>query len=345
MSKQFGGKVTPALKQRYSKSPQWKNDRFMNIEETKMELNFHTLPKLLYKQFFETEGREPKDALPIQSFDNERFTSSTEPQFIWYGHSVLLMRLNGLNILIDPMLGPNAAPISPVPNKRFSKNSLDVIDQLPAIDLILLTHDHYDHLDMASINKLKAKTKQYWVALGAERHLEKWGVNPNSVREFDWWDSKELEGIQITFTPTRHFSGRGLRDNSKSLWGGWVFITEQHRIYFSGDGGYGDHFKEVGKRLGPFDIAFMECGQYNENWHQIHMYPEESVKAANDVGAERTVAVHWAGFSLAQHTWKEPIERYTAEALKQNLLVLTPRIGEQFNHLDFKGERWWEAYT
>jgi L-ascorbate metabolism protein UlaG (beta-lactamase superfamily) len=248
-------------------------------------------------------------------------------------------------MLIDPMLGPDAAPIAPVANKRFSQNTLDIIDQLPEIDLLLLTHDHYDHLDMASMNKLKDKTKMYWVALGMERHLEKWSINPNKVREFDWWDSGEIEGIKITFTPTRHFSGRGLRDRAKSLWGGWALITEEHRIYFSGDGGYGAHFKEVGSHLGPFDFAFMECGQYNENWHHIHMYPEESVQAALDVKAERTMAVHWAGFSLAQHSWKEPIERYTAEAQKQKLLVLTPEIGEQFNHSNFSGNRWWESFT
>ena len=194
----------------------------------------------------------------------------------------MLMRVNNKTILIDPMLGPDAAPIAPFKSKRFSESTLSLIDQFPEIDLLLLSHDHYDHLDLASIKKLKPKVKQYYVALGCGRHLEHWGIDPVQIREFDWWDNASFEAINITFTPSRHFSGRGLRDRFKSLWGGWVFKTETESIYFSGDGGYGKHFKEVGEKLGPFDFGIMECGQYNEQWHQIHMYPEEAIQAAID---------------------------------------------------------------
>ncbi|MCL4170730.1 UNVERIFIED_CONTAM: hypothetical protein GTU68_010107 [Idotea baltica] len=208
---------------------------------------------------------------------------------------------------------------------------------------MLLTHDHYDHLDLDSLEKLTPKVSQYYVALGCARHLIKWGVEEGKIKEFDWWDAQDFEGINITFTPTRHFSGRGLKDRAKSLWGGWVFKTAEERIYFSGDGGYGEHFKEVGERLGPFDFGIMECGQYNENWHQIHMYPEEAIQATLDAQVAKVMAVHWAGFSLAQHSWKEPIERFTKAAEEKGIPVLTPFIGEQFLYTDSTQENWWSA--
>lgn len=345
MRKQFGGKLTPELQEKYSQSPNWQAGKFMNLEETTMNINLHSLPKLLYKQFFQTKGREPKNPIPIEPFNKEAFLAhSDKTKFIWYGHSVVLMRMNGKTLLIDPMLGPDAAPIAPFKSKRFSDNSLSLIEQFPDIDLVLLTHDHYDHLDLASMELLIPKAKQFYVALGCERHLTSWGVDKKQIREFDWWDHVNFEGIEITFTPTRHFSGRGLRDRAKSLWGGWVFKTDKESIYFSGDGGYGDHFKEVGEKLGPFDFGLMECGQYNENWHQIHMYPEEAIQAALDAKVTKVMAVHWAGFTLAQHSWKEPIERFTKEAQAQNLRYITPKIGEGFDCSRDTAHHWWGKY-
>ncbi len=158
---------------------------------------------------------------------------------------------------------------------RNGENTLNLVEQLPTLDAILLTHDHYDHLDLESIRRLKNKTENWLVALGVGRHLEKWGIPKNSITEFGWWQKVDFLGIEITATPSRHFSGRGPFDRAKSLWCGWVFKSANHAIYWSGDGGYGEHFKEIGERLGPFDWGFMECGQYNERWHQIHMYPED----------------------------------------------------------------------
>ena len=344
MSKQFGGKVSKKLKERYQLSKNWTDGKFMNLEETTMDISFQTMPKLLYKQIFDKAGREPKIPIAIEAFDIEEFLKpSKEVKFIWYGHSVLLLNISGFTILIDPMLGPNASPIAPFSTKRFSKHSLDFIKSFPEIDLMLMTHDHYDHLDLASITKLQPKVKNSYVALGVGRHLESWGWDPNSIKEFDWWDKANFEGIEITFTPSRHFSGRGLTDRAKSLWGGWVFKTEKENIYWSGDGGYGEHFKAVGEKLGPFDIGFMECGQYNPNWHLIHMYPEEAVQAAIDAGVKKAVAVHWAGFALAQHTWQDPIERFLKEA-EGKLEVITPRIGELVSLSETKNEKWWESY-
>ncbi|REH01599.1 MBL fold metallo-hydrolase [Flavobacterium aquicola] len=329
MRKQFGAKPTKSDVENYSKSKQWDGEKFLNIENTSMDISIRTMPKLLYKQFCEKKDRAPKAPLNIIPFNNEAFSKSSETaHFIWFGHSVLLLRMNDLTILIDPMFGSNAAPISPFPIKRFSENTLDIIDELPIIDLVLLSHDHYDHLDYDSIQKLKPKVKQFYVALGVKRHLIKWGIDAEIITEFDWWDTADFNTIQITFTPTRHFSGRGLRDRAKSLWGGWSLMTPKEKIWFSGDSGYGQHFKEIGRRLGPFDFAFMECGQYNENWSQIHMFPEESVQAAIDANVQTFMPVHWAGFALAQHSWTEPVERFIEAANKQNIKCIVPKLGE-----------------
>ena len=342
--KQFGGKVTKALTAKYSESTNWKDGKFRNLVETTMDVNLRTVPKLLYKQICAAEGRNPKKPIPIQSFDVNEFTAdSNRAKFIWYGHSAMLMRINNKTILIDPMLGPDTSPIAPYKTKRFSENTLSLIDDFPLIDLVLLTHDHYDHLDMASIEKLIPKTTQFYVALGVGRHLNYWGADSENIKEFDWWDSSHFEGIDITFTPSRHFSGRGLTDNSKTLWGGWVLKTANESIYWSGDGGFGDHFKEVGERLGPFDMGFMECGQYNEHWHQIHMYPEEAIQAAKDADVKKAMAVHWAGFALAQHPWKEPIQRFMMESKNQNQEVFTPQIGQLFSSNDLPNTAWWEG--
>lgn len=343
-TKQFGGKLNKDLKNKYSNSPHWEEGSFKNLVKTGTDISIHNLPKMLYKQFFDKTGRVPERPIPIEKFDKEAFLKSdNQAKFIWFGHSVILLRLEGKTILIDPMLGDNASPIAPFKTKRFSENTLDLIDEFPNIDLLIMTHDHYDHLDLASIEKLKVKVAKYYVGLGVGRHLEAWDIAPEKITEFDWWDEHNFENIKITYTPTRHASGRGIKDQSKCLWGGWVFKTESENVYFSGDGGYGDHFKEIGKKLGPFDFGFMECGQYNENWHQIHMYPEESVQAALDAKVKKALPVHWCGFALAQHHWKDPIERFYKEAAIKKLEISTPNIGQLLNY-NSPSLPWWEAF-
>ena len=332
MRKQFGAKPSKLDLEKYSKSVSWNGSIFKNLEETTMEFSLSNMPQFLRKQFFDKKGREPKQSLPIIPFNADLFdTTSLSMQSIWYGHSAILMRLNHATILIDPMFGPDAAPIAPFKVKRFSDSTLNLIDDFPEIDLVLISHDHYDHLDYKSILKLKEKTKQFYVALGVKRHLVSWGIDPAIITEFDWWEESFFENIKITFTPTRHFSGRGLTDRAKSLWGGWVFKTASENIWFSGDSGYGKHFLEIGTRLGPFDFAFMECGQYNENWHQIHMYPEESVQAAMDAKVRNCMPVHWAGFALAQHHWQEPVRRFVEKATAEKVNFIIPKMGELFH--------------
>ena len=326
---QFGGAFQQNHKVLYSRSPYWDGKKFNNAEKTTMDVNIQSMPAMLREMNRGRQLRSPRRPLPVIPFAVADFIGADErPRFIWFGHSVLLLRIGGKNLLIDPMFGPDASPIAPFKTRRFSQNMLDIIEHLPTLDAILLTHDHYDHLDLESIKRLKGKTGNWFVALGVGRHLEQWGIPTTAITEFDWWQQLEFRGIEITATPARHFGGRGPFDRAKSFWCGWVFKSQEHAVYWSGDGGYGEHFKEVGERLGPFDWAFMECGQYNPRWHQIHMYPEEAVKAAHDARAKVATPVHWGGFSLAVHPWKEPVERFTAEAERTGYNVYMPRIGE-----------------
>lgn len=340
---QFGAKPTKNDLFRYAKSENWKDGKFHALEETKVINNFWDIGAIIYEQLAPNKLREPQVPIPIIPFDKTSFLSpSEETKIIWYGHSVLLINMMGKTILIDPMLGPNAAPISPKPVKRFSNNSLDLIDDFPEIDIVLISHDHYDHLDYDSVLRLIPKTKQFFVALGVKRHLVKWGVPEEKIKEFDWWNSENIGGIDITFTPSRHMSGRGLTDRNKSLWGGWALFSDKDNIWFSGDGGYGQHFKEVGDKLGPFDFAFMECGQYNEKWKDIHSFPSDSVQALKDAKVKKAMPVHWAGFALAMHDWNEPAEEFIKYSKQENLAVSLPKIGQLFTiGEDLSDSKWW----
>lgn len=340
--KQFGGKLSKERIAKYEKSPNWYDGSFQNLEETSIDISIGKIPGLLCEQVFHKKGKEPESALEILPFDKEAFLAESDTtKMIWYGHSVVLMRINGKTVLIDPMLGPKAAPIAPFPTKRFSENTLDLIKDFPEIDILLMTHDHYDHIDLDSFRLLKPKVKKYVTTLGTGRHYEDWGVAPEDITEMDWWDKTEIEGLTIHSTPSRHFAGRGANNRAKSFWGGWVIQSDTEKIYFSGDGGYGSHFKEIGKRLGPFDFGIMECGQYNELWHKIHMYPEESVQAADDAQVKKIMPVHWAGFSLALHPWKEPVERFVEESRAKNSDYMTPRLGEIFTKERTIRGPWW----
>lgn len=341
---QFGGKLDKGELRRLEKSNHWKRGKFQNISKTTMDVNLKTLPGLLKENVKGRSSREPQVELKVHKFLSDRFQSDGEPKFVWYGHSVLLLQLSNRNLLIDPMFGPDASPIGPVRTRRFSKNSLKLIDDLPKIDMVLLTHDHYDHLDFKSIRKLKTKVNRFLVPLGVGRHLEHWGIKKEVITEFDWWQSLTEENINFTFTPSRHFSGRGPFDRAKSLWGGWVISDDKHNIYWSGDGGYDNHFKEVGDKLGPFDWGFMECGQYNYRWHQIHMYPEEAVQAAIDAKVNYAIPVHWGAFSLALHHWKDPIDRFVKESALKEQNIITPELGEIIGMHSFNSNPWWNSY-
>ncbi len=344
---QFGGSIRRDDLDKFKHSPQWNGKIFENPELTKVDVGITTLPGLIKKNLTNRKVRSPEKPLPIIPFSAEAYLSNPDDiSFIWYGHSAVLFNIHGTKIFVDPMMGPDCAPIAPMDSPRYSENTLDILDELPEIDIVCYTHDHYDHIDLDSVNRLKGKVKQWLVGLGVSRHLEKWGIPKENIQEFDWWDSIEIGEQKITFTQSRHFSGRGLIDRMKSLWGGWIIESRDKKVYWSGDGGYGKHFKTVQEKFQRFDLAFIECGQYNKLWHKIHLHPEESVQAAIDVQAEISVPVHWGGFALALHPWKEPIERFTKEAKRVNLKYCTPLLGEYIELGKLvQGDAWWESYA
>jgi L-ascorbate metabolism protein UlaG (beta-lactamase superfamily) len=346
LNPQFGGSITDKLKEQYAASSQWDGDKFINLSETTMDFSWSTLPGLLKSFMFPDKDRRPQEKLPMQSFDKETWATDTvDFKFIWFGHSVGLMRMGGKNLLIDPMFGHDASPVGPKRTERFTDSTLKIIDELPFIDAVLITHDHYDHLDYDSFVKLKGKVGHYFVPLGVKRHLLVWEIDEDQITELDWWQSSNLGNVVMTFVPSRHFSGRGLTDNSQSLWGGWTFTTASQRVYWSGDGGYDTHFKEIGERIGPFDWAFLECGQYNENWAQIHMMPEETVQAAIDVKAKTSIPIHWGAFDLALHAWNDPVKRFSEHALERKVNIAMPILGEEitFQQND-SANFWWEKF-
>ena len=209
-----------------------------------------------------------------------------------------------------------------------------------------MSHDHYDHLDYETIQKLKDKVGVYFTPLGLGNHLIEWGVNKERINELNWWDSIDFDGIKLICTPARHFSGRGLFDRATTLWCSWVIEGKKDNVFFSGDSGYDTHFKEIGEKYGPFDISLMECGQYNEDWKLLHMMPEETVQAALDLKSKLTMPIHWGGFTLAFHDWTDPIERVVNKAKKLNMPITTPKIGEPviIGKETYPIEKWWKNY-
>jgi L-ascorbate metabolism protein UlaG (beta-lactamase superfamily) len=242
------------------------------------------------------------------------------------------------------MFGLVPAPHPYLGKERFNSELPIEIENLPQIDAIILSHDHYDHLDYGSIMRLKDKTKIFYVPLGVGVHLESWGIPKERIVEMDWWEEQAFDSLNIIFAPARHFSGRGLSDRFKTLWGSWIVQGKNDNIYFSGDGGYGPHFKEIGEKYGPFDFAMMECGQYDLRWHNIHMLPEETARASKDLNAKLMMPIHWGAFNLALHSWTDPVVRVKAATDKLGMPMITPIIGDKVfyrKEVNYR-QSWWE---
>jgi L-ascorbate metabolism protein UlaG (beta-lactamase superfamily) len=226
--------------------------------------------------------------------------------------------------------------------KAFPGTNEYAVEDMPPIDYLILTHDHYDHLDFKTIRKLRSKVDHIYCSLGISSHLKYWGVDQNKIIEMDWWQTEQLDkDMQLTAAPARHFSGRGFK-RGRTLWSSFILKTPLNNLYLGGDSGYDNHFKEIGNKYGPFDLAILEAGQYNTMWPYIHMMPEETVQAAIDLKAKKLLPVHWGKFSLAMHAWNEPIQRVLAKANELNLDVLTPKIGEPvIIDSEFQNSTWW----
>jgi L-ascorbate metabolism protein UlaG (beta-lactamase superfamily) len=343
----FGEKANADQIKQYQKSKNFKDGIFQNGTKTIMEMGFWTGLKMI-PEYLNKTGREPKFDIPVRKLDSLEIQKriGQEARLTWFGHSTFLLEIDGLKVLIDPMFGESPSPVAAFGSKRYSKELPIEIEKLPEIDLVIFSHDHYDHLDYGSVLKLKDKVKQFYVPLGLGNHLIKWGINSEIIKEMDWWEETSFKGLNLTCAPARHFSGRGFGDRFSTLWASWAIKGQADNIFFSGDSGFGPHFKEIGERLGPFNFAMMECGQYNERWENIHMTPEETIKASLDVQAKQMMPIHWGAFTLALHPWTESVIRAVAEAEKQNVTLVLPEIGQTFSlsNEPLPHTKWWEPF-
>jgi L-ascorbate metabolism protein UlaG (beta-lactamase superfamily) len=342
----FGGDVSKEKQDLYQESLQFKDGIFHNVKPVPKALSFSETMNLAYT-FLSTKvvnGR-PKNDLTIDKLDSTVIADyNGEARLVWFGHSSFLLQIDGQNILIDPMFGQVAAPHPLLGANRFNENFPLEIEKLPQIDAVIFSHDHYDHLDYETVKKIKNKTGHFYTPLGVGTHLEAWGVPSSKITELDWWEDVKFESITLVCTPAQHFSGRKLNNNQSTLWSSWVIQSKDNNIFFSGDSGYANHFLEIGAKYGPFDIALMECGQYDEMWPDVHMTPEETALAGVDVKADKLMPIHWAGFKLALHEWTDPIKRVKIKAKELNLDIITPQIGQKIVIKDSINTftNWWE---
>ena len=242
------------------------------------------------------------------------------------------------------MLSGEAFPLETIAPQRFNPSPIP-IEELPMVDVAVISHDHYDHLDMKTIQQLAKGGTHFFVGLGVGAHLELWQVPAAQIHELDWWESKTHRGLTVHCTPARHYSGRRAMDNS-TLWTSWVIKGEQHTIFHSGDTGYAHHFSEIGARLGPIDISFIKIGDYGLDlgWQDVHMVPEKSIQAHLDLKAAVLFPIHWGTFQLSNHDWDEPIRRAVDAAKKSKVTLLTPRLGERYTYgEEIPSEPWWES--
>ncbi|AYC30528.1 MBL fold metallo-hydrolase [Paenisporosarcina cavernae] len=318
-------------------------EKFENQQETTMSMGWKTIFSMI-RDSLTTPSKRPKYPLDAEkvSFPTKHDDSI---EMIWFGHSAFFFTIDNVNILVDPMLGKRPSPVSFFGAKRYPTTHPVQVKDFPKIDVVVLSHDHYDHLDKKSIQQINHEDIVYLVPKGVEKRLTKWGINEANIHVHGWEDSSTINKVTFSAAPARHFSGRSLFDRNSTLWCSWVIKGTRDTLFYSGDSGYGQHFKEIGTTYGPFDVAIMECGQYDWRWSDIHMTPEETVQAFLDVKGNVLLPVHWGAFTLAFHPWNEPVIRVREAATQHAVKVATPKIGERWNPkgATLPNENWWKA--
>jgi len=340
----FGGDVSKTQKQEFEKLGNFQKGKFRNRKAVPEKLTFSKFIDIGYKYFTtKVENGTPTRPPEIAAINPAELTHFKETRLFWFGHSAFLLQHVGKNILIDPMLGNVPAPISWLGGKRFNETLPIAPDELPKIDYVVLSHDHYDHLDYETIMTIKDKVNLFLTPLGLGNHLIRWGVQKEKIIELNWWDSHSFDEIEFVCTPAQHFSGRKFSNGQETLWSSWVIQSDSLSLFFSGDSGYDIHFKEIGEKYGPFDVSLLECGQYNKMWPDVHMFPKETVQAGVDLNAKKIIPIHWGSFKLALHPWNEPAIEALEEATKRNVSIEIPKIGKaiEIDSSKVATEEWW----
>ena len=328
----FSGHVQPA---------HFKDGRFHN-DRPRPPTGFWRGMELLWSILFRKPADTvPHQAIPVTPITAAQLDAAPDLSLFRLGHSTVLIKWHGGYWLTDPVFSKRASPVQWAGPARFHAPPIS-IEELPPIAGVILSHNHYDHLDHAAVLALAAKTELFIAPLGVGDQLAAWGIAPSKIRQLDWWQSTAVHGLQLTATPAQHFSGRGLRDSDQSLWCSWVIQDQTMRLFFSGDSGYFEGFKAIGDRLGPFDLTLMETGAYDPRWAFVHMQPEQTLQAHIDLRGRWLLPIHNGTFDLAMHAWQEPFERITALAAVQGIDITTPTMGERIDMLAPPAmQAWW----
>ncbi|MEM6784569.1 MAG: MBL fold metallo-hydrolase [Bacteroidota bacterium] len=342
--KALGTKPAGSRLARLEASPQYRDGRFVNVLP-----QGNAAPSLgTMREFFfgGSDHRTPAAPPPTVALTPADFaTVSDSLRVTWLGHSTFIVELDGVRLLIDPVWGERVSPSSMIGSRRFHAPPLP-LDALPPVDAVLISHDHYDHLDFPTIRALADRVPRFLVPLGIGAHLEYWGVDPARIDEVDWWDEKMVGGVRLVSTPARHFSGRFVNDRDATLWTGWAMLGRngagvEQRLFYSGDTALTPSFAEVGERLGPFDLTLIEIGAYNAAWSDVHLGPEQAVAVHRMVRGTVMMPVHWCTFDLSLHGWTEPVERLRAAAGPLGIPVALPRPGEHVTLDAVPTTPWW----
>jgi L-ascorbate metabolism protein UlaG (beta-lactamase superfamily) len=324
-------------------SPQRRGGKFRNVAPRQAPGFRKTLGIAWRVLTQKPETTVPRAAIPVHALDAAQLAAAPDMSLFRLGHSTLLLKLGGAFWLTDPVFSERASPVQWAGPKRFHAPPIAIAD-LPPIKGVILSHDHYDHLDRAAVLALAPKVEHFITPLGVGDRLVAWGIPAAKVRQLDWWEQTSVAGLRLVATPAQHFSGRGMSDGNSTLWASWVILAGDLRLFFSGDTGYHADFKTIGERLGPFDVTFMETGAYDAQWPEVHMQPEETLQAHLDLRGRWLMPLHNGTFDLAMHAWHEPFDRILALAHARDVALATPGMGERLSLTQPQaGERWWQA--
>ncbi|MFC5872131.1 L-ascorbate metabolism protein UlaG, beta-lactamase superfamily [Chryseobacterium arachidis] len=340
----FGAEAKGERLKRMQQSKHFKNKQFQNLSYTPSLAEGYSMPRVMYDFFFKKKNPLLKPLKNIPSIHTDlKNLPKDQDVFVWLGHSSYYIQTDGVSLLIDPVLSLYGSPFKFF-NKAFSGADIFKPEDIPNLDYLVITHDHYDHLDYPTVKAIKDKVSKVILPLGVGAHFERWGYKSEQLIEEEWGAEVNLKNnLKIIYTPARHFSGRKVQRNV-TLWTSYVLETPAKKLFLGGDSGYDTHFKMIGEKYGPFDYVFIENGQYNEAWKYIHGLPEDVIQACIDLNAKNIIPVHSSKFALALHAWNEPLKKVTSLAKGKNLNILTPIIGEpvDLNKSDNQFKVWWE---